>query len=57
MRLRNRVEALEGSGTGAGIGELMELLDREQAGERVDWKRVPVNPVVAASLEGLDEAA
>lgn len=51
--LRRRVGALEGGGSGVRIGELMDLLNREDAGEVIAWDKIKIDPVLAQTLADL----
>ena len=50
-RLQVRVEALEGSGTYSSLGDVMDALERQGRGERVDWSTIRIDPKVAAALD------
>jgi len=52
-RIERRVSVLEGGGSGVGIGELMNLMNREDAGEVIAWDAIKIDPVVLRSLDSL----
>lgn len=53
--LQRRVGALEGGGSGVRIGELMDLMNREDVGEVIDWDTIKLDPVLARALDNLPD--
>jgi len=53
MKMIQRVATLEGRGPHSNIGDVLDLLVQQEAGEAVDWSAVKLDPALAASLDAL----
>ncbi len=53
--IERRVSALEGGGTGIRLGELMDLMNRQDAGEIISWDTIKIDPALLKALDNLPD--